>query len=730
MVKKNFLKSSLIIALAVITALTVAAMLPNKVSAASNDSETVSLTYSAHMQTYGDGSVVKAGSEVTETPTSFAGVTGESKRMESLTMAFEGPTGVSLKYQAHVQGLGWTTEVPVTKEGTTFVGTKGQSKRVEAVKITVVGLDKLTNAGYEIKYRAHVQGEGWQDWVTADANKYNETERNFAGTKGESKRIEAIEIVLVHVHNNQYVYTGPDNDPHHIRTCNLCGEVVTEPCEYGEWDSTDGTKAVRVCACGHKEEKTLKAVLNDESVTELEVSKVNTTLTVPAGKTLIVGDDAETECLGTSAVVTVKGTLVLKGTTNDTTQLKGNGTVIWAPELEKETDFAEVFPNTQFLKLSGDKLDKDNSAGEAKNLKFEIRVPELSKPQTITDSDNAALTLGKGWNVTIDLGKNTLATGSSQTSGLLVNKGNLTIKNGTLKDTTSTTGNYTIKNGVTTEAKDAALTLENVKIESKDRGISTIGTLSMTDCEIKGTKANNSVGLSVGYSDAVNGEQGEMNKKPVTLVNVKISGVDCGVIAHSKNASMTLTNCNVEATKFALHTNAKSPATNNTFIVTGGTYKVTDPNGSVAYLAATGKSTFSNCTLEGANGIETAGSALTLDGVTVNATGTANNDGKGTVEQGKSTASGSAVILKVCSGYGDSKAKAINLTVTNSKLTSKNGYVVNVAAATILGSNVEKINISYDQNTLSKWDGKLGFQVIADTLKDKTTSSYVQETAE
>ena len=43
-------------------------------------------------------------------------------------------------------------------------------------------------AHYDIYYRVHVQDYGWQDWVSNGA---------MAGTSGQSKRLEGIQIKLV-----------------------------------------------------------------------------------------------------------------------------------------------------------------------------------------------------------------------------------------------------------------------------------------------------------------------------------------------------------------------------------------------------------------------------------------------------------------------------------------------------------------------------------------------------
>ena len=66
-----------------------------------------------------------------------------------------------------------------------MAGTTGESKRVEAVEIKLS--DNLAQI-YDVYYRTHVQNIGWQDWVKNG---------EMAGTTGESKRVEAVEIELV-----------------------------------------------------------------------------------------------------------------------------------------------------------------------------------------------------------------------------------------------------------------------------------------------------------------------------------------------------------------------------------------------------------------------------------------------------------------------------------------------------------------------------------------------------
>lgn len=84
-----------------------------------------------------------------------------------------------LSYRVHVQTYGWQD----WKTDGETAGTNGESKRLEAIQIN------LENQPYEggIEYRVHVQTYGWQDW---------KADGETAGTSGESKRLEAIQIRL------------------------------------------------------------------------------------------------------------------------------------------------------------------------------------------------------------------------------------------------------------------------------------------------------------------------------------------------------------------------------------------------------------------------------------------------------------------------------------------------------------------------------------------------------
>lgn len=87
------------------------------------------------------------------------------------------------RYKVHVQNKGWTGWL---QEGR-YAGTEGESLRLEA--IVIEGVDK---------YRVHIENIGWDKWVSSG---------EIAGTEGRGLRIEAIEVkgkginYRVHVEN-------------------------------------------------------------------------------------------------------------------------------------------------------------------------------------------------------------------------------------------------------------------------------------------------------------------------------------------------------------------------------------------------------------------------------------------------------------------------------------------------------------------------------------------------
>lgn len=134
------------------------------------------IKYKGHCQTIGDTSVVSNGDT--------CGTTGRKLRLEALTIVgLDNAPNVGIVGQAHVQSIGWQNQV-VFGNGN-YIGTKGKKLRMEAIKLSLCG----SNASkYTIKYRVHVQSIGWTEW-TSDGQ--------IAGTTGQKKRIEAVQIMIL-----------------------------------------------------------------------------------------------------------------------------------------------------------------------------------------------------------------------------------------------------------------------------------------------------------------------------------------------------------------------------------------------------------------------------------------------------------------------------------------------------------------------------------------------------
>lgn len=154
------------------------------------DADKYTVKYQAHVENEGWKDWVADGQT--------AGSVGKSQRVEALKIVIEKKgdvlktynstlnetanlsNNIDVKYKAHVQNIGWQEFV----SNGVIAGTEGQALRLEAMNIA---LGQNAPQGLKIKYRAHVQNIGWQDWVYDGA---------LAGTQGQSLRVEALEIKL------------------------------------------------------------------------------------------------------------------------------------------------------------------------------------------------------------------------------------------------------------------------------------------------------------------------------------------------------------------------------------------------------------------------------------------------------------------------------------------------------------------------------------------------------
>ena len=454
MVKKNFLKSSLIIAIVVAMMLPV---IPTMSFAVAATSDKPIIKYSAHMQTYAWGGKVNPNSELTgkDAVKNFAGVTGESKRMEALRVNLGTMEGVTLKYRAHVQTFGWQDWVTATPNGNELAGTTGLSKRVEALQLYVEGLED-----YRILYRAHVQTYGWTNWVdAADPNA-------FAGVTGESKRMEAFEIVVVPAEDIVYSYKGEDTEAH---TITYKGTYMGDgKCSYGEWTAANGNSSTYTQSCALCEHENVDKKVKLQDV--LREAQVNGTKEVKT-KDLTLGD--ETLTVPEGVTLEVNGTLNL---TNGA--IVNNGAIVAKKIKEKTTGNSITNGKGATVTVKGlydEATDKNvlaNHINAGKKYITNIVLEEGSVDQVATET----LTVNAGRKLTLDLNGTKFTSTSNKKQDAIINKGELTINDGVFNF--GPHGNVDIR----TQGKDSVLTINDSEIVTVGRGI-TVGESATTSSE-------------------------------------------------------------------------------------------------------------------------------------------------------------------------------------------------------------------------------------------------------
>lgn len=166
-------------------------LLPLSASAADSS---VGVAYRGHIQDLGDyptdGSWVDSPEVI--------GTRGQSKRIEGfeIKLTDDIPAGMELRYNVHVQNKGWLYDeddpADWPKDGD-YAGTRGESLRIEAVKIVLTDADGQPVTGYSVQYRGHVQNVGD---LPADETQWL-ADGDQLGTVGSSQRLEALLVQVV-----------------------------------------------------------------------------------------------------------------------------------------------------------------------------------------------------------------------------------------------------------------------------------------------------------------------------------------------------------------------------------------------------------------------------------------------------------------------------------------------------------------------------------------------------
>lgn len=147
--------------------------------------EEIGVAYRGHVQN--QGNMPKPEGTMVAGPEAL-GTRGQSLRVEGFWIELTGnvPEGANIVYEVHVQNEGWMTSV---KNGN-FAGTAGESQRVESIKIRLENLP-----GYDVYYRGHVQNVGDIPQVDGDWGWKKNGEE--LGTTGSSLRLEELQVKLV-----------------------------------------------------------------------------------------------------------------------------------------------------------------------------------------------------------------------------------------------------------------------------------------------------------------------------------------------------------------------------------------------------------------------------------------------------------------------------------------------------------------------------------------------------
>lgn len=166
----------------------------HSVLAASVDTTALPILSRGHIQDLGD---YPADGSWVESP-NLIGTVGQSKRIEGFELKAGDslPTDLELRYNVHVQNIGWLYDeddpTSWAKNGD-YAGTRGDGLRIEAIKIVLLDAAGNKASGYHIRYQGHVQNIGD---LPADSEQWF-TDGEQLGTVGSSLRLEALKLEIV-----------------------------------------------------------------------------------------------------------------------------------------------------------------------------------------------------------------------------------------------------------------------------------------------------------------------------------------------------------------------------------------------------------------------------------------------------------------------------------------------------------------------------------------------------
>lgn len=151
----------------------------------------IKISTKAHIQSFGDREFETDDKGVLE-----FGTTGKAKRLEEFALKLEGaPKDMAIEYRVHGQSYGdMPAEADKWIRGDKEIGSRGKAKRIEGIQIRLVNTETgKAYEGYSVEYQVHMQSFGWGVNKTDKGDVWAK-DGEFAGTKGLSKRLEAVRL--------------------------------------------------------------------------------------------------------------------------------------------------------------------------------------------------------------------------------------------------------------------------------------------------------------------------------------------------------------------------------------------------------------------------------------------------------------------------------------------------------------------------------------------------------
>jgi hypothetical protein len=228
------------------------------------------------------------------------GTVGESKRIEGfeLKLGDDLPADIEIRYNVHVQNKGWLYDEEDTsswaKNGD-YAGSRGQGLRIEAIKIVLTDRQGNTYPGYHLEYRGHVQNIGD---VPQNSDEWY-VDGQQLGTVGSSLRLEVLTLQIVKD-------DAVDLSAYTTLLSQIDGLKAADYTETS-WNNLQTTLSDNKVTDENSQEEIKGAVSDIQNSLDLLESLVTSSVYDTAGT---YGPDSGSQTIDTDVIVTVSGVVL------------------------------------------------------------------------------------------------------------------------------------------------------------------------------------------------------------------------------------------------------------------------------------------------------------------------------------------------------------------------------------------------------------------------------------